>query len=553
MTKLSISAFIFVILQLTAVASPRLPSEDGKEMSSTITRLIRAEDFSALEDLRTELWTERSRFSSGEWKLGSVYDAATVYAPSEPIKTSEMLERWQKQFPQSALPLAAKAKVLMQQAWHSRGDATIDKVSSSGNQQFKSFSEEAWTEIEKASVLPNADVHVFTLKLSIAYMNQAPKATKDTILNEAQNLELAYYPLYGVLANFLHPMWGGTPGEIHSVALFATTLTKDKEGLMVYARIAWELAWQEQGLIFSDHGFSWDKVKQGYEEIIKNYPGNRWNLAQYAVMSGYAFDKLNTRSLLDKLGTEWDAPVASAFRKPERLAEFRKWAYTDEDEISELPPLFFCAESGDIPCVEDLIKSGANLNDLSNDATPLIYAAANRKPAMVKFLLSKKADPNIGSFNKMPIYFALAFQGENEMLQDVLAAGVRTDVTVNGWTTLHAASERNLPAVLTTLLKLPDTDVNAKTISEKYTALMIAANNSRLEATSVLLAQPGIQVNLTGGAKNMTALHLAIIRGSKEVVAHLIKHGADPKISSDKGDAYAIAAATGFPASLLNP
>ena len=216
-----------------------------------------------------------------------------------------------------------------------------------------------------------------------------------------------------------------------------------------------------------------------------------------------------------------------------------------------MPPLFTCAERGDIPCAEQLFSKGQDVNELFGENTAITYASANYHTAMVKYLISKGANVKIGKINDQPFAWNAAAFGQHEILDAIIDAGAKVDVVVDGLYPIHAATINNFPLVVRRLLEVPGMDVNLRSTQGDATALILAAGNGKVEIVKILVEHPKIQLNLLGAADKATALVYAVARGHKEVVAILLKAGADPNISSSKGDAYAVAKEFGFPLELL--
>lgn len=132
----------------------------------------------------------------------------------------------------------------------------------------------------------------------------------------------------------------------------------------------------------------------------------------------------------------------------EREADVRNILQSHPDVVSELlkhganpnaltgqgrTPLHLAAETGDIVCAEVLIAGGADLNGKgAQDATPLHWAAAKKTPAFGKWLVDKGAQPDLADeLGWTPLFLADA-NGRTELIPLLLAAGARTEATING-------------------------------------------------------------------------------------------------------------------------
>lgn len=155
--------------------------------------------------------------------------------------------------------------------------------------------------------------------------------------------------------------------------------------------------------------------------------------------------------------------------------------------------LTIAAQDADLRRIHELIRHGGDINSLNHlGLTPLSCAAAYGHAETVEFLLANGADPNI--------------------------------LDRDGLAPLHKAADGNDLLSCETLLKY-GANVNQPTPS-KTTPLMIAASGGYLDLLKLLIEVGQAKVNLTdiGGR---TALMRAADRGRSEIVATLLKLGAD--------------------------
>jgi ankyrin repeat protein len=152
-------------------------------------------------------------------------------------------------------------------------------------------------------------------------------------------------------------------------------------------------------------------------------------------------------------------------------------------------PLMTCARSGSVDAVEILLEYGAPINarEPSENQTPLMWAAAEHHPNVVKALIDAHADLKAHSKQGFtPLHFA-ARQGDQECVQVLLAAGV--DVNI-----LTQADEGAITA--------PPAKGTGRTVAVKKTA----------------------------GTDGYTPLLIATVRGKVPLALFLLEHGADPNI-----------------------
>ena len=169
------------------------------------------------------------------------------------------------------------------------------------------------------------------------------------------------------------------------------------------------------------------------------------------------------------------------------------------------------------------------------EKTPLISAVKGRDLPTVESLIASGADVNArgSSFDwgKTAIIEA-AIRGDDEISKRLLRAGANVNGVDNyGDTALMAAAEFG-HADLAQLLIEYGADVNA-TKSNLTTALMIASRKGELEVVKVLLdADADVNIGLGSGD---TALSLAALRGNILIMEALIGKGASVNQNDEKG------------------
>ena len=217
-------------------------------------------------------------------------------------------------------------------------------------------------------------------------------------------------------------------------------------------------------------------------------------------------------------------------------------------------PLHLAAEKKFVAVVQVLLANKADVNDLDgNRFTPLVLAIQKGAVAVAATLLAQGADPNIlcgldrGFGNRTPTGTALHFavtRGDEAIVALLLTN--RADVTLrnqNGESALDRAASGNWPVIAGQLIAA-GADVNAVGPDNQggLTSLHRAAQVSR-EMVALLL-EHGANPNITANAnlKRTTPLMTAVAYNKPEIISLLLKHKANPDAEDSDADTALISA-----------
>ncbi len=194
--------------------------------------------------------------------------------------------------------------------------------------------------------------------------------------------------------------------------------------------------------------------------------------------------------------------------------------------------LMACARTGSANAVEALLKRGAEVGarEASEGQTALMWATAQRHPAVVRLLLEHGADPNARSRVRREVI--------SRRLQADLRYGERSrslgsdaeETDVGGFTPLlFAARVGDVESVR--LLLAAGADVN-DTGPDGASALVVATHSGH-GALARFLLDRGASPN--AAIVGYAALHAAVLQGDLEVVEALLDHGASPNAQITQG------------------
>ena len=229
--------------------------------------------------------------------------------------------------------------------------------------------------------------------------------------------------------------------------------------------------------------------------------------------------------------------------------------------------IMFAADADDIEMVDLLLRHGADINsrDGGYGDSAINWAAYAGHYQMVEHLLQKGADPRIvGHGNALNIAMRRGFQPMVELLaetmgetrtlskseQELVRAIEEGDATAAREALAEGANANGLDRfqrpILAMAARRGELEIlkllagAGATIDAEdpigYTALMEAARDQQLACVRFLL-EHGAAVNHISGERGLklTALHMAAIGGSAEVVEALVSHGAKLNVKGTIG------------------
>ena len=177
----------------------------------------------------------------------------------------------------------------------------------------------------------------------------------------------------------------------------------------------------------------------------------------------------------------------------------------------------------------------------ASPADSLVDATRARDLAAVKTLLKTGTDVNAAQGDGMTALHWAAMQGDQDLVQMLLAAGanVRATTRLGGYTALHLATQGGHSQAAAALLAA-GSDPNLVTATGA-TATMLAANAGSAETVTRLI-EVGAHVDAKDTTYGQTALMVAAGLDRDDVVRLLLARGADPKIASSVVDLTSLTA-----------
>jgi hypothetical protein len=329
--KKTLHFLLLLIFFLTPLRTGAQELLERKQISVAVKDAFLAEDFGKLEEMSAKFRRDKSRTSSGVWRLSCFYAGIAQAMPGEKHESDEFYknlekksERWSKTFPGSPPAHIAHSKVLIYHGWFYRGGEYAYKVPKEAWEPFYKYIMAANVNLERNKRIASVDPCWYETMLTVARAQGWYREQFDALLEEALRREPGFYQTYFIALEYLLPKWHGDLAQIEQFANDAVKRTKKEEGLGMYARIYWYASQtQFENDLFSQSLAVWPRMKAGFEDIIARYP-DAWNINNYARFSYLARDKQKARELLEKIGGN---PIVEAWQPRSLFDQCRRWAF----------------------------------------------------------------------------------------------------------------------------------------------------------------------------------------------------------------------------------
>lgn len=219
--------------------------------------------------------------------------------------------------------------------------------------------------------------------------------------------------------------------------------------------------------------------------------------------------------------------------------------YNDQFIVNDpILPICLAAIYGNINAINFFIEHGADVNAISNSQLALHYAIISdhidddQKIHIVKYLLSRKANPNISiPFTHPPIIEALYHEAPIQIIADLLKYGTNPNAVLADNThvpVLHIAIANQNPEVVKLLLAY-GANPHITAANNQKTALQFTVEENDL-GLSALLLEHGANPNTVSADNTRTSvLRTAIENQNFQIAELLLTKGADPNKTNSQG------------------
>lgn len=191
-------------------------------------------------------------------------------------------------------------------------------------------------------------------------------------------------------------------------------------------------------------------------------------------------------------------------------------------------------ERGDVADALELLREGADPNTrLAYGKTALMAAAKAGAFELAHGLIERGADVNARNDNGGTALMFAAIPGHPETMTLLIDRGAHVNVFGHfNWTALMVAASKGHGDGVQLLLR-NGADPNVQD-TYGWTPLMRAVYGDKRDAVAALLEDERVDLEARD-ERGATALHVAVERGHRALVAQLLAYGADPRSIDDAG------------------
>jgi hypothetical protein len=151
------------------------------------------------------------------------------------------------------------------------------------------------------------------------------RTSYDELVDEAIKSEPLYPHYYSKKSYYLLPRWHGDEGESEMFMTEATDRVGGPEGsFLFYYTFTYLVDFYKQDKVFESRVIEyWPRLKQGFSDLDHLHGVTYSMVNLYGQMAFVAGDKEETRTALDRVGTNWNKRV---WRSQEAFNRAKAWA-----------------------------------------------------------------------------------------------------------------------------------------------------------------------------------------------------------------------------------
>lgn len=234
--------------------------------------------------------------------------------------------QWARDNPQSAYAHILHARSLLAHAQSYRGTSYVKDVPPEAWAYYQRYVDQAFAYVKQHMDLVSTDSSGHLVLLEIGRGLSWDQARMEAIAEAGIARNPDDIQLYFMVALGLVPKWGGNPKVLDTYIRKVTAATSAKFGAGMYARLYADAMDNQFGAALFESSYAdWDRMKQGYEDMLARYPDGAARRNNYAYVACIAKDRPTLQRLLGEIGTGFIA--GSWGVNPQRAFETcTKWA-----------------------------------------------------------------------------------------------------------------------------------------------------------------------------------------------------------------------------------
>lgn len=318
--------------KISMAEPPPAEPDDGppaaKALGKSADEQLALQRYEDLERSLDEASRGKLRFKDGSWKLRALF--AGLGGPNKESEESRqrrfgLLGQWVATSTKPASAFTAVGVAWLSYAAKRRGDEWQYPLTEEEFGQFNERIRKARESFEAALLQPEPPLEAFLGLLQVARGQGWDRGEYDPLHARALAAEPEFEDFY--LEKTAYLRWHASPKDWISYVEKAAEDTKKTRGMGLYSWLiinSYDERWVQTML--ETRTLSYPRLRQGFRDLTRQYPGSVWNLNRYASHICRSGDKETAKEYLKMIGPRLDLSIWGsrvAFDRERRFAEHR--------------------------------------------------------------------------------------------------------------------------------------------------------------------------------------------------------------------------------------
>jgi len=289
-------------------------------------------EYDKLDRIAAQMVNEETKNIEGTWQLALFHLHLTNHWRQRSTlnrqKGISAAEKWIEHSPDSQTPAAVLGAICTELGWAARGSGYASTVSPEQWQVFNDYLHKALPRLEESKSDSIKDPELYTRLLVVGRGLGKPKSWMQDVFNQGLSIKKDYYRLHQQMAEYLLPKWHGSSQEARTFADSTIDPENRDRSHIAYALITAGVWGCEPYDDFMRHGFDYNSMKKGFEQILTLYPNSEYHANRLCVFACLYDDKETARKLFPvvKKKTVW-----SIWKDDQNYLERCKtWAFSED-------------------------------------------------------------------------------------------------------------------------------------------------------------------------------------------------------------------------------